>query len=32
MTQLGENHFVACHHPLEPGEIVTTVEVTGATA
>jgi peptide/nickel transport system ATP-binding protein len=27
MTQLEGDHYVACHHPLEPGEIVTSVTV-----
>jgi peptide/nickel transport system ATP-binding protein len=27
MTQLEGDHYVACHHPLEPGEVVTSVTV-----
>jgi peptide/nickel transport system ATP-binding protein len=30
MTQVGDDQFVACHHPLAPGESVTAVEVAGA--
>jgi peptide/nickel transport system ATP-binding protein len=30
MTQLEGDHFVACHHPLAPGETVTQVAVAGA--
>ena len=32
MTQLGDGQFVACHHPLEPGESITPVELAGAQA
>lgn len=30
MAQVGDQQFVACHHPLAPGEGVTPVTVTGA--
>jgi peptide/nickel transport system ATP-binding protein len=30
MTQVGDDQFVACHHPLEPGEAETHVTVAGA--
>ena len=29
MVQIGDDHFVACHHPLEPGEAETMVTVSG---
>ncbi|NLD77259.1 MAG: ATP-binding cassette domain-containing protein [Acidimicrobiales bacterium] len=32
MTQIDDDHFVACHHPLAPGESVTEVELAGASA
>jgi peptide/nickel transport system ATP-binding protein len=32
MAEVGPNHYVACHHPLEAGESVTGVEVSGASA
>lgn len=32
MAEVGPNHYVACHHPLEAGESVTGVEVAGASA
>ena len=32
MTQVEGDHFVACHHPLAPGESVTEVALTGAGA
>ena len=33
MTQVAPDQFVACHHPLEPGEVVTTsVSLVGAPA
>ncbi len=30
MTQVADDQFVACHHPLAPGEVETHVAVTGA--
>lgn len=32
MTQVEGDHYVACHHPLAPGESVTEVALTGAGA
>ncbi|MEZ5180545.1 MAG: ATP-binding cassette domain-containing protein [Acidimicrobiales bacterium] len=33
MAPVGDaDHFVACHHPLGPGEVLTSVEIAGATA
>jgi peptide/nickel transport system ATP-binding protein len=32
MTQIGPDHYVACHHPLEAGETVASVQVAGASA
>ena len=32
MRQVGDDQFVACHHPLAPGESITPVELTGASA
>ena len=35
MTKVADDHFVACHHPMEPGEVLTTVTpvaVAGASA
>jgi hypothetical protein len=32
MTQIEGDHFVACHHPLEPGEQLTPVSLAGAQA
>jgi len=32
MTQIEGDHYVACHHPLAPGESVTQVAVAGASA
>jgi len=32
MTKVADDHFVACHHPLEPGESITSVSVAGASA
>ncbi|MEZ5204035.1 MAG: ATP-binding cassette domain-containing protein [Acidimicrobiales bacterium] len=29
MTQVGDDHFVACHHPLAPGETLTEVAIAG---
>ncbi len=30
MTQVGPDHFVACHHPLAPGEAEAAVTISGA--
>ena len=32
MAQVGDDHYVACHHPLAPGESVVPVQVAGASA
>ena len=32
MTAVGDDHFVACHHPLAPGESITEVALSGAQA
>ena len=32
MTQVADDQYVACHHPLAPGEAITAVELTGASA
>jgi peptide/nickel transport system ATP-binding protein len=32
MAQVAPDQFVACHHPLEPGESLTEVSLAGATA
>ena len=32
MTAVGDDHFVACHHPLAPGESITDVALSGASA
>ncbi|HEX2575760.1 MAG TPA: ABC transporter ATP-binding protein, partial [Aquihabitans sp.] len=32
MTQVEGDHYMACHHPLAPGESVTDVQLTGASA
>ena len=32
MTEVGPDQFVACHHPLAPGEALTPVELTGVSA
>jgi peptide/nickel transport system ATP-binding protein len=32
MAQVGPNQYVACHHPLQPGETITMVSVAGASA
>jgi peptide/nickel transport system ATP-binding protein len=32
MTQVAPDQFVACHHPLEPGESITQVSLAGARA
>jgi peptide/nickel transport system ATP-binding protein len=32
MAEIGPNHYVACHHPLEPGETVVSLQAAGTTA
>ena len=32
MRQVADDQYVACHHPLAPGEAITAVELTGAPA
>ncbi|QXC62090.1 ATP-binding cassette domain-containing protein [Aquihabitans sp. G128] len=32
MRKVADDQFVACHHPLAPGEVVTTVSLAGASA
>lgn len=32
MQAVGDDHFVACHHPLAPGESITEVALAGASA
>ena len=32
MAAVGDDHYVACHHPVAPGESITEVALTGASA